>query len=97
MNDLTVAVGCGAIQCGSTNYAYCNYAIGQYDYIKPWVSGSSCTNWSSGSCANNLCSCNKLCFNGGTLNKRTCKCTCPVYTAGDAGETLACDKSDAGS
>ncbi len=94
MNDRSVAVGCGASKCGNSYYMYCNYAFGQYGVSKPFVSGTPCTN--CGQCSNNLCGCNKLCANYGTLNKQTCTCACQPYATGDTCETLLCNQSDAG-
>ena len=97
---MTVVVGCGASKCGNSIVAYCDFAIGQYnelveDYGKPYVTGSdSCSGCSE--CSNNLCSCNKLCLNFGTLYMQRCTCSCPPYATGDTCQTLICDESDEG-
>ena len=91
-----VTVGCGAANCGDTNYVFCKYAKENAELSKPWVNGSSCTDCGSDNCSDNLCSCNKLCFNYGTLDKKTCTCKCPPYATGDTCEKLVCDKSDLG-
>jgi hypothetical protein len=84
-----------------SNYSVgsCNFAIGQWDdsfVSEPWVNGTSCSGCESSECSNNLCSCNKICDNYGTLNKQTCTCNCQPYATGDTCETLICDKSDEG-
>ena len=87
-------MGCGATQCGSNLYAYCNYASGQSNISYPYNSGTPCSTCSTGQCANNLCNCYKVCQNYGTLNMQTCKCQCMPYAVGDACEQLMCNKTD---
>lgn len=71
-------VGCGASKCsGGAIYAYCNYAIGQGDTVKPYASaGQTCTNCAANNCRNKLCYCDKLCQNDGQLDLKACKCNC---------------------
>jgi hypothetical protein len=92
--DKLYSIGCGASEC-DTGYVYiCNYATDSYDSKKPYLTGSTCTNCSS--CSNNLCNCNKICQNYGTLNSKTCKCQCLPYATGDNCEIMLCDQNDAG-
>ena len=95
INDNVVAIGCGATQCGNSYYMYCNYATGQMDTSKPYVSGTPCTNCSSGLCTNGLCNCNKVCLNDGTLDTKTCTCLCYPYATGEFCEKLTCNLTDA--
>jgi hypothetical protein len=78
------------------NLGFCNFAIGPWnDYAsEPWLNGTSCSG--CGECSNNLCSCNKICDNYGTLDKLTCTCNCQPYATGDTCETLICGQSDEG-
>ena len=60
-------VGCGAAKCGYYMFYYCNYAIGQYGYDFPFKKGKSCEGCPN-SCSNGLCTCSKVCQNGGTIS-----------------------------
>lgn len=75
-------VGCGAALCGSSIYAYCNYANGQSDVNRPYTSGSSCSMCSSSNCKMNLCQCDAFCQNSGTLDLAKCECNCQANFSG---------------
>ena len=94
INDGVYAVGCGVTNCGTSFYAYCNYASGQYGTSQPYSNGTVCANCDLSSCSNNLCSCNKVCQNYGTLNTLNCTCQCQPYATGELCEKLICDKND---
>ena len=94
INDGVYAVGCGATRCGNDFYMYCNYASGQYGITVPYTSGTPCSNCSSDMCIDNLCQCNKICQNYGTLNSTNCTCMCQPYATGEYCEKLICTKSD---
>ena len=49
-------------------YVYCNYATGQMSYTTPFLQGKACQGCPN-SCSNGLCTCNKVCQNGGVLSK----------------------------
>ena len=92
VNKKAVRVGCGAAKCGSTIYAYCDYAQGQMtnDLATPYQSGASASACGVAGSANNLCKCNLLCQNGGVLDAQNCRCNCPAYTTGTQCEALTC-------
>ena len=69
VSSLATKVGCGAAKCGSNIYAYCNYANGQTSFTIPFLKGTACQACPN-SCSNGLCTCNKVCKNGGTLGKK---------------------------
>ena len=69
VSSLASKVGCGAAKCGSKIYAYCNYATGQMSYTTPFLKGQACKSCPN-SCSNGLCTCNKVCQNGGVLGKK---------------------------
>ena len=94
INDNVVAIGCGATQCGNSYYMYCNYATGQMDTSKPYVSGTPCTECGQELCSNVLCHCNKICFNYGTLDTKTCTCLCQPFAIGEFCEQLTCNVTD---
>ena len=73
---------------------YCNYASGQSEFNKPYVTGTPCTNCSTGMCSNNLCGCSKVCLNFGTLDTLSCTCICPMYAFGEFCEKLSCNLTD---
>lgn len=97
VNKNAVRVGCGAANCAGTSYVYCDYALGQMsnEVNSPYASGQSCSSCGSAGSANNLCKCNLLCLNGGTLDLQNCKCNCPKYTSGSQCETKNCTLTDA--
>ncbi|XP_074641167.1 cysteine-rich venom protein Mr30-like [Tubulanus polymorphus] len=87
----SVLVGCAMLYCDVGNkgeYFVCNYARagnepGYYGKMdRPYIrsnttKGSDCgTNYNS---KTGLCDCKdvKFCLNGGKMNPKTCKCTCP--------------------
>jgi hypothetical protein len=74
---------------------YCNYAAGQGGTDRPYVTGTPCTNCSSGMCLNKLCGCSKVCVNYGTLDTLSCTCMCPRYAFGEICEKLSCNLTDA--
>jgi hypothetical protein len=74
---------------------YCNYASGQSVVEKPYSPGIPCTSCRRNLCTNNICTCNKICQNYGTLNSLTCQCVCQPYATGDYCEELVCNKTDA--
>nr|XP_054748344.1 uncharacterized protein LOC129253930 isoform X1 [Lytechinus pictus] len=91
----TYAVGCGRTFCSSVSNGWsnayivtCNYGpAGNYNGVRPYLSGSSCTQCDSGigecyenkcrlcSEHNEACDCQAVCQNCGTLNN-DCTCTC---------------------
>lgn len=87
-------IGCGASQCENNLYAYCNFANIQESISNPYTSGSQCSNCNSQMCENNLCTCNKICQNYGTLDPLSCKCNCQPYSTGELCEVLICDQTD---
>lgn len=100
VNKNTVRIGCGAATCGTGTsakvYVYCDYALGQMnnDPATPYQSGPSCSACGVAGSANNLCKCNLLCQNGGTLDFQNCKCNCPAYTSGTQCENKTCTLTD---
>ncbi|XP_071958483.1 uncharacterized protein [Antedon mediterranea] len=100
------AVGCGITFCSETSEGQtnawlltCNYGPAGNYQRHPYLSGSSCTECSSGSgqCYNNQCRscteheeacvCNQECSNCGTLSETHCNCTCPEgYMGNDCSE-----------
>ena len=83
----SVKIGCGAAICGPNKiYTFCNFAAGQYDWRNPYQRGPSCSSCPN-SCQNNLCQCNLICQNRGTLNLDLCSCTCPAGFNGTVCET----------
>ncbi|XP_030828317.1 uncharacterized protein LOC589695 [Strongylocentrotus purpuratus] len=93
--DDTYAVGCGRTFCSSVSNGWtnayivtCNYGpAGNYNGVRPYTTGSSCTQCASGigQCYDNqcrlcsehseTCDCQAVCQNCGTLNN-DCTCTC---------------------
>ena len=49
---------------------------------EPFTPGTKCGDC-AGHCENNLCNCNMICLNGGTLNLGTCTCNCITGYSGD--------------
>lgn len=94
ITDQLFAIGCGVSFCAGEYLYVCNYATDSYDSSVPYLTGQPCTNCSA--CSNNLCSCNKICQNYGTLNTKTCTCQCLPYATGDLCEIMLCDQNDAG-
>ena len=76
--------------------AFCDYAVQQmaYQIAEPYQSGPSGSMCGVVGSANNLCKCNLLCQNGGTLDLANCKCSCPAFTTGTQCETKTCSLSD---
>ncbi len=68
VSNLAAKIGCGAAKCGSSLYAYCNYASAQMSVDNPYTIGKACSSCPN-SCVNNMCTCSKVCQNGGTLSK----------------------------
>jgi hypothetical protein len=88
-------VGCGAaIFDSKIIFAFCNYAIAQSDFIRPYKNGTVCSMCSKSNCKNNLCNCNKICQNYGVLDPVKCKCNCLNYANGEECENLICSKTD---
>ncbi|XP_048250737.1 cysteine-rich venom protein-like [Haliotis rufescens] len=96
-------IGCGRARCVegdiTKEYIVCNYAGGQTsdDTKTPFklCTTSSCQTQCETRDASGLCDCGgKTCLNGGTLDKTTCTCDCPVIFTGDSCETLSCSTPD---
>ena len=73
----------------------------QYDTIKPFTAGVTCSAFAPNAtaayesyCNGGVGICNKICYNFGTLNKKTCTCQCKGLATGPQCETLICDKTD---
>ena len=48
-----------------------------------------------GKCRNNLCDCGgKVCYNGGTLDVATCRCSCPSLWRGSTCKEKSCPPTD---
>lgn len=93
-------VGCAMVQCKGKSKVYgCNYAPGGNlgsSLGTPYKSGTSCADC-NGKCSNKLCDCGgKVCYNYGTLDLKTCACTCSsrsgLYLA-DKDCALSCNKA----
>ena len=75
-------VGCGGAICGGTGHFYCNYGPpGNYGIKTPYKTGtrgSDCLKNDGG-----ICDCGNIHCNSGSLDPKTCKCTCdPTTTYG---------------
>ena len=91
VSSTSYKIGCGASQCGNSLFAYCNFASIQASTTEPYTSGTSCSNCNPALCASNLCYCNKICQNYGTLDTKNCNCICQPYATGQFCEILICD------
>lgn len=85
----TLKVGCGYTLCqyedGRISHFYvCNYGPGGSGGLKtPFKRGTKCADCSS-NCDGNLCNCDRVCLNGGTLDLSSCTCSCPAgYESSD--------------
>ncbi|XP_064640930.1 uncharacterized protein LOC135495864 [Lineus longissimus] len=79
----TSRIGCAWVQCKGQRKVYgCNYAVAgnmNRGYDKPYQKGTPCSKC-PGKCTNKLCDCGgKVCFNQGTLDLKTCTCTCKGF------------------
>ncbi|CAG5128025.1 unnamed protein product [Candidula unifasciata] len=99
-------VGCGFSQCDRKKYYVCNYAPGGniFPFTQPYKTGATkCEDCLK--CSDGLCDCGDMeCANGGTLDPKTCKCSCqnaPVniepncHVNCDAQDLPACGKEEA--
>ena len=91
ITDKLYAIGCGVSKCDNGYVYVCNYATDSYDSSNPYQTGTPCTNCDS--CLNNLCNCNKVCQNFGSLNSQTCECECLDYARGEYCEIVVCDQN----
>lgn len=55
---------------------------------RPYESGTPCSNCSPQNCSNNLCFCDKLCQNDGTLDLANCVCNCNPNFSGSLCEII---------
>ena len=80
----SIKIGCGYAKCGSTHLYVCNYGPpGNVNVKTPYTQGTKCSSC-SGNCLNDLCNCDLVCLNGGTLNLAACTCSCiSGYTGTD--------------
>ncbi len=80
----TSRIGCGFAKCSNSYMSHfvCYYGeMQEYegDY-KPYSIGQTCGEC-AGRCDKGLCDCGgAYCSNGGTLNLKTCTCSCPYST-----------------
>jgi len=92
----SVRIGCGYANCGDhvNHYYVCNYGPGgNHNHQDPYVDapneaarGSQCKTKTNG-----LCDCgNKACYNGGTLDPKTCTCHCKDFHTGMAFSSTDC-------
>ncbi|RNA11378.1 cysteine-rich venom latisemin-like isoform X2 [Brachionus plicatilis] len=76
INSVTSKIGCGVADCGGNLHAFCNYALAQKEWQRPYKVGPACSKCAQENCENNLCSCDKLCQNNGILDLTNCECRC---------------------
>jgi len=95
VNADSEAVGCGQALCPNDPfgvYYVCNYAIIQYSsaYQTPWDEGADGCEACPDACdaADNLCTCDKLCLNGGAIDLNSCTCACGRSWTGDVCQTF---------
>ncbi|BFZ03602.1 hypothetical protein BsWGS_06641 [Bradybaena similaris] len=93
----TNKIGCGFTQCNRRKFYVCNYAPAGnvVPFLQPYKNGTQkCADCLK--CSDNLCDCGDLeCANGGTLDPKTCTCSCRFPSVNSAPQChVNCSASD---